>query len=546
MNYEKCFCAHCGQSIEYLTEGTGQTVPCPTCEKPVTLTPANPPTHSNSIEIPPAPVQEKPKEQKPVRTNLSKLTEETIRARTQKGDTPLHRAAKTGRISEIPRHLLTTELFMVTNYSFHPETPLNLAARYGHLDKVPPEFLTKETLTASTEYERKESKTGPTPPRTETPLHTAALHGHADQIPKEFLTPEFLFIEATGYRHTVLHYFALSKSLGLISKIDANSEVWNWKDSNGQTLHSILEGLIEREAESNAYIARVRSEPATEKQKEKLRYFRYAFDENISKGHASDAIDKCVRDLPELNQAYYNRPATEEQLAKLREINKHPDCGPDEPFYDFENEGPVTYGKAKDLIQEWEGLRRQKYWEEESAYQNSDEARIDEACTRIDAVRDVKREQVAKAWAIVKSRMTDKSQQPDLSEIEDTMEELFPDFRKTARDGVTYQCEHCNGIFKARLPSVGVFNLSGSIVFYSEADRVKVTIQCPSCGRDKSVETIKVCKYFCPQCLKEYFVAKSQTGQQLRCWGCRKEFFAIPSEPTPGKPTIRLMQYTAR
>lgn len=188
-------------------------------------------------------------------------------------------------------------------------------------------------------------------------------------------------------------------------------------------------------------------------------------------------------------------------------------------------------------------MRKQKYWEEEAAYQNSDEARIDEACTRIDAFRDVKREQVAKAWAVVKARMTDKSQQPDLSEIEDTMEELFPDFRKTARDGVTYQCKDCGGIFKARLPSVGVFSLSGSMFFYSEADMVETIIQCPSCGRDKSVTSLKVCKYICPHCSKECLVAKSLTGQQLKCRGCRKEFYATPSEPTLGEPTIRLMRY---
>lgn len=36
----KCECPHCGQNIEYPSEGTGQTVPCPTCDKPVMLTPA--------------------------------------------------------------------------------------------------------------------------------------------------------------------------------------------------------------------------------------------------------------------------------------------------------------------------------------------------------------------------------------------------------------------------------------------------------------------------------------------------------------------------
>lgn len=42
MNYEKCSCAYCGQHIEFPVEGTGQTIPCPTCEKPVLLTATNP------------------------------------------------------------------------------------------------------------------------------------------------------------------------------------------------------------------------------------------------------------------------------------------------------------------------------------------------------------------------------------------------------------------------------------------------------------------------------------------------------------------------
>lgn len=179
-DYHKCACPHCGQSIEYPAEGTGQTVPCPTCGKPFELTAANPPTSFSSVVNPPAPALE----QKEIKTRFANLTEVTIRKTTQKGETPLHRAAKIGRICDIPRHLLQTELFMARNNSFARETPLHVAARYGQLDKVPKEFLTKETLTASTEYEKKESKTGSTPPRTETPLHTAARYGHADQIPK--------------------------------------------------------------------------------------------------------------------------------------------------------------------------------------------------------------------------------------------------------------------------------------------------------------------------------------------------------------------------
>ncbi len=33
----KSECPHCGQAIEYPPEGTGQTVPCPTCEEPFVL-----------------------------------------------------------------------------------------------------------------------------------------------------------------------------------------------------------------------------------------------------------------------------------------------------------------------------------------------------------------------------------------------------------------------------------------------------------------------------------------------------------------------------
>jgi hypothetical protein len=58
----------------------------------------------------------------------------------------------------------------------------------------------------------------------------------------------------------------------------------------------------------------MRSEPATEKQKEKLRFFGCDFENSLSKGQASDALDKCVRDSPEVNRAYYSRPATKDQI----------------------------------------------------------------------------------------------------------------------------------------------------------------------------------------------------------------------------------------
>ena len=432
--FQKCECSHCGQRIEYPSEGIGQTVPCPTCEKPVTLTtavkreevfhetplqeiaipkvetasprenserqkkekfllqqrkeleksirqqkrelqnqskktllqkvaiphptreksvalmPENPREKFGSIIIPPAPASTKQtKERKTVATDFSKLTEETIQKKTSAGDIPLHKAAGLGKIGEIPKHLLKLELFLVKNNS--NRTPIHRAARNGFLDKVPKEFLTKKTMTASAEYEKKESKTGSTPPRHETPLHTAALHGHADQIPKEFLTLEFLSIEATGYRHTVLQYLCMSNSLDVIPNIYRNSKMLDYKNSRGWTLRED----IEVKKQSADTVARVRSEPATEQQKEKLRYFGCTFGKKITKGQASDALDKCAIDFPEVNRAYYNRPASEEQLAKLQSRNK-----------------AITYEQAKNLIWErdMEKRHRDRVSEiEENSYQ---------------------------------------------------------------------------------------------------------------------------------------------------------------------------------
>ena len=49
--YSKCECSHCGQPIEYPSEGTGQTVPCPACNRSVFLTPSEPP--EPEILVPP-------------------------------------------------------------------------------------------------------------------------------------------------------------------------------------------------------------------------------------------------------------------------------------------------------------------------------------------------------------------------------------------------------------------------------------------------------------------------------------------------------------
>jgi hypothetical protein len=90
-----------------------------------------------------------------------------------------------------------------------------------------------------------------------------------------------------------------------------------------------------------------RNDPATEKQKEKLRFFRCTWDEGITKGQASDAIDECVKKFPDWEFMYQNRPATKEQKALLRSYGKRP-------------LHTITYARARDKIKECEGVGWQK------------------------------------------------------------------------------------------------------------------------------------------------------------------------------------------
>ena len=125
--------------------------------------------------------------------------------------------------------------------------------------------------------------------------------------------------------------------------------MWKLRNSSGQTPRGVLEAKIQREA----YVAGVRNESATEKQKEKLRWFGCTWDEGITKGQASDALDACASQFPDRDAEYYSRPVTEDQKAKLRSFRKNPD--------DNRRDGPLTYAEAKDLIRDCEREAQSKY-----------------------------------------------------------------------------------------------------------------------------------------------------------------------------------------
>jgi hypothetical protein len=362
--YLKCSCPHCGQSIEYPAQGTGEEVPCPTCEKPFVLMPTHPTESHGFVKNQVTPIQEESKARKSARKKLSGLTVETIRSKTTAGNTPLHLAAKNGDIASIPIHLLSEELF--TEKNREGNTPLHIAAMHGYLYQVPTQFLTKRTVTIpNSTWTTGSGYTAHGP----TALYAAAISGYVDQIPKEFFTPEFLQIETTGYKNTLMEYLVKNKRLDLLPENYANSELWNMKDAGGNTPLQHLEYLIQLEgqkgvgeAERESYIARVRSEPATKKQKEKLRWFGFAVAVGMTKGEASDALDDCVKSNPERDRSYYDRPPTEEQVSKIQMLNKESVRIYGEAAYDIEE---LTYGEAKDIIKQDEWARRKDAEEEE-------------------------------------------------------------------------------------------------------------------------------------------------------------------------------------
>ena len=217
-----------------------------------------------------------PQEKRTTWTRVNKLTEETIRVRTKSGNTPLHRAAKSGNIYEIPKHLLRTELFLVKNCDWQNtphRTPLHVAAMYGHLDQVPLEFLTKETLSVLDKYGR-------------TPLHEAAASGHADRIPTEVLTPELLSTPEELYGNTVLHYLAWRNQISFLSSRLVSFQMLSLENFNGETPRQILENL----SYYHEWLKTSRKEPASEQQKEKLWSIHYVWQGEITKGQASDVL----------------------------------------------------------------------------------------------------------------------------------------------------------------------------------------------------------------------------------------------------------------
>ena len=218
-----------------------------------------------------------------------------------------------------------------------------------------------------------------------------------------------------------------------------------------------------------------RADPATEKQKAKLRFFGSEFDEGFSKGQASDAIETCMKAFPERETAWQNRPATPEQLEILADNGEEVEDG-------------LTYAEAKELIEEC-GLDELSQARNFMDYMETEDWQIDRTVDDLnsdwaDDYREVTREEVAQAWALLKSRNVDR---PSTIQLLDALQESFEDFKeKPRKKGVlTCYCLHCRCPIEIKVPPVA----PGREI--TSADLIEITVTCPHCGQATSALTIR-------------------------------------------------------
>ena len=264
------FSCSCGQRLVVNSEAVGQQFPCPSCGLILTVSEdassaVASASEGSQEENPSRTAPEEFKQPKKSRSRLARLTTETIRQRTKRGALPVHGAAKKGKLDEIPRELLTVDLFMVQNSE--GETALHIAARNGTLNQLPPECFTEETLSVMEMYGR-------------TPLHLAAKFDSLNQLPSDVLTPKLLGITTQNeHRSSVVHVAARNNNLAQIPNELLTPELMNQRNAYGETPLQALE-----------------NNRATESQLAYLRRLGVEVNETtLMKHEASELIDKTLR-----------------------------------------------------------------------------------------------------------------------------------------------------------------------------------------------------------------------------------------------------------
>jgi hypothetical protein len=146
----------------------------------------------------------------------------------QPASTLLHDAALTGILRSLPPETLTRDAFLVRDHN--GITPLHLAAMSGYLEQVPASVLHDRAamLTPSTRYEA-------------TPLHLAAQWGNLHQIPKELLADRAAMLTPDRGGTTPLHLAAYKGGLKLVPvSILHDATAMLLKDGDGDSVVDLV------------------------------------------------------------------------------------------------------------------------------------------------------------------------------------------------------------------------------------------------------------------------------------------------------------------
>jgi putative phage-type endonuclease len=181
--------------------------------------------------------------------------------------------------------------------------------------------------------------------------------------------------------------------------------------------HQKSEWEVQREAPES------RNQAATDEQKVRLKWFGCTWDEGITKGQASDAIEECIRLFPEKHQQYFTRPATEDQMKIMQELLKG--CGYSRIV--TEDGDALTYGQAEVAIRDLEITLQMELTVSEEEHLEDDWWLFNHHWG--DLYRDVTRDEFANAWALALSRRKVISEGPTDAEVFAAMRELVIDFR---------------------------------------------------------------------------------------------------------------------
>jgi hypothetical protein len=138
----------------------------------------------------------------------------------------------------------------------------------------------------------------------------------------------------------------------------------------------------------------------------------------------------------------------------------------------------------------------------------------------------VTRDEVAKAWALVKSRKSEAATLPKQIEIEGALEELYPDLIKPIRPGVLWHnyCRYCRGQIEVMFPQNLI--VTGTL---ARRDVISIAVICPHCKRETETRGLDVFEFICPKCSKQWSALKSHAGKKLKCKNCQQEFLPVPT-----------------